>query len=36
MLLALVDSDLMRARTELSPGVASLDAGEVSGGGFSP
>jgi hypothetical protein len=36
MLLALVDSDLMRTRTELSPGVAFLDAGEVSEGGFSP
>jgi hypothetical protein len=33
MLLALVDSELIRARTELSPAVASLDP-EVSGGGF--
>jgi hypothetical protein len=36
MLLALVDSDLTRTRTELSPGVASLDVGGASEEGFSP
>jgi len=35
MLLALVDSDIMRTRTELSPGVASLDAGGACEEGFS-